>query len=226
MVGFSLFRNRIFSFSVAVAMLQSLALFAVNFLLMFYFEGIAGVPILTAAYLLLPMSIMSMSIGPYAGRLSDRVGARVVATAGLFIQAAALYMLSGITPSTSLLSVAALEAIYGVGGGMFWPANTSAIMSSSPPRRYGVASGVMNMMRNTGMVLSFIIALTAATSVLPAYIVYELFIGTLSGRLPAAMALAYLRGQGFAFMISVALLIASAAMSLVRGKHDFQAHGR
>ncbi|MFP3228779.1 MAG: MFS transporter [Nitrososphaeria archaeon] len=221
-VDFSLFRNRIFSFSVAVAMLQSLALFAVNFLLMFYFEGIAGVPILTAAYLLLPMSIMSMSIGPYAGRLSDRVGARVVATAGLLVQAAALYMLSGITPSTPLLHVAALEAIYGAGGGMFWPANTSAIMSSSPPRRYGVASGVMNMMRNTGMVLSFIMALTAAASVLPAYIVYELFIGTLSGRLPSAMALAYLRGQEFAFRISVALLIASAAMSLVRGRHYFQ----
>ncbi|MGC8772486.1 MAG: hypothetical protein ACP5RJ_03365 [Conexivisphaera sp.] len=56
--------------------------------------------------------------------------------------------------------------------------------------------------------------------------VYELFIGTLSGRLPEAMALAYLRGQAFAFTISTALLIASAAMSLVRGKHDLQAQAR
>ncbi len=225
-VDVSLFRNRVFSFSVGVAMLQSLALFAVNFLLMFYFEGIAGVPILTAAYLLLPMSVMSMMVGPYAGRLSDRVGARVIATVGLIIQALALYMLSRISPITPLLSVAALEAIYGVGGGMFWPANTSAIMSASPSRSYGVASGVMNMLRNTGMVLSFIIALSAATSVLPAHVVYELFIGTLSGRLPEAMALAYLRGQAFAFTISTALLIASAAMSLVRGKHDLQAQAR
>ena len=222
-VDVSLFRSRIFSFSVGVAMLQSLALFAVNFLLMFYFEGIAGVPILTAAYLLLPMSLMSMVVGPFAGRLSDRVGARVVATIGLAVQAAALYALSRLTPSTPLVEVAALEALYGVGGGMFWPANTSAIMSASPPRRYGVASGVMNMLRNTGMVLSFVLALSAATSVLPASVVYELFVGTLSGKLPEAMAAAYLRGQGFAFTISTALLVASAGMSLVRGKHEFQA---
>ncbi|MGC8555624.1 MAG: MFS transporter [Conexivisphaera sp.] len=224
-VDVGLFRNRVFSLSVGVAMLQSLALFAVNFLLMFYFEGIAGVPILTAAYLLLPMSAMSMIVGPFAGRLSDRVGARVVATVGLLIQAAALYMLSRISAATPLAEVAALEAVYGVGGGMFWPANTSAIMSSSPPRRYGVASGVMNMLRNTGMVLSFVLALTAATSVLPAAVVYQLFVGTLSGRLPEAMGAAYLRGQALAFDLSTALLVVSALMSLVRGKRELQMRG-
>ncbi len=224
-VDFSLFRNRLFSLSVGVAMLQSLALFAVNFLLMFYFEGIAGVPILTAAYLLLPMSIMSMTVGPLAGRLSDRVGARIVATAGLLVQAAALYFLTRLTPSTPLAYVALVEAIYGAGGGMFWPANTSAIMSSSPPRRYGVASGVMNMLRNTGMILSFVLALSAATSVLPASVVYSLFIGTLSGRLPTSMALSYLRGQSFAFAVSTALLVASAAMSSIRG-HGYAADDR
>jgi len=44
-------------------------------------------------------------------------------------------------------------------------------------------------------------ALTAATSVLPATFVYELFVGTISGRLPSAMAPAHLRGQELAFRI-------------------------
>ncbi|MFP3136936.1 MAG: hypothetical protein RXS42_01385 [Nitrososphaeria archaeon] len=46
-----------------------------------------------------------------------------------------------------------------------------------------------------------IAALTAATSVLPATFVYELFVGTISGRLPSAMAPAHLRGQELAFRI-------------------------
>lgn len=219
-VDFSMFRNRVFSLSVTVGLLQSLALFSVNYLLMFFFEGIVGLPIITAAYLILPMALMSAAVGPFAGRLSDRAGARVVGTAGLAIQAFALFLLTRITPGTSLYIVALIEAIYGVGGGMFWPANTSAIMSSSARERYGVASGIMNTFRNTGMVLSFVVALVSATSVIPAYLVYEMFVGTLTGRLSPALAGAYLAGQRFAFLISIALLVVAAVMSSVRGAEE------
>ncbi|MCL4343547.1 MAG: MFS transporter [Nitrososphaerota archaeon] len=216
-VDFSMFRNRIFSFSVTVGLLQSLALFSVNYLLMFFFEGIVGLPIITAAYLILPMALMSAAVGPFAGRLSDRVGARVVGTAGLAIQAFALLLLTQLTVSTSIYQVAFIEAIYGVGGGMFWPANTSAIMSSSSRERYGIASGIMNTFRNTGMVLSFVVALVAATSVIPAYLVYQMFVGTLYGKLSLELSGAYLGGQRFAFIISIALLVVAAVMSSARG---------
>jgi len=117
-----------------------------------------------------------------------------------------------------LLQIGIAEAIYGVGGGLFWPANTSTIMSSAPPRRYGVASGVMNTFRNTGMVMSFALSLVAATSVIPAAYVYKLFIGTLTGGLPPGMATAYLAGQSFAFEVSIALLAVAAVISMIRGK--------
>jgi hypothetical protein len=91
-------------------------------------------------------------------------------------------------------------------------------MSSAPPRQYGVASGVMNTFRNTGMVMSFALSLVAATSVIPARIVYQLFIGNLSGALPPNLATAYLAGQSFAFEVSIALLAVAAVISLVRGR--------
>jgi len=221
-IDFSMLQNRVFSLSLATAMLQSVALFSVNFLLIFYLEGIAGLPILTASYLIIPMAVTSSLIGPFAGRLSDRIGARIIASLGLMIQVAVLLMLRALTATTTLGQVAIIEAAYGVGSGLFWPANTSAIMASSPPDRYGVSSGIMNTFRNTGMVMSFALALTAVTGVIPTATVYELFIGTFSGTLAPNYASGYLSGQSYAFGISAILLIASTLFSLVRGKERRQ----
>ncbi|HYM40758.1 MAG TPA: MFS transporter [Thermoplasmata archaeon] len=218
-VDFSMFRNRVFTLSITTASIQSLALFSVDFLLVFYLEGLKGLDILTASYLIVPMAAMVAITGPFGGMLSDRIGARIVATLGLAVQALVLIFFSFyLTTTTPLVDIGIAEAIYGIGGGLFWPANTSTIMSSAPPRQYGVASGVMNTFRNTGMVLSFALSLVAATSVIPARYVYQLFIGNLSGGLPTNLAAAYLTGQSFAFEVSIALLAVAAVVSLVRGR--------
>jgi EmrB/QacA subfamily drug resistance transporter len=211
------FKNRTFTFSIISALLQSLALFSVNFLLIFYLEGIGGFSVLTASYLIVPMAVASSIVGPFAGLLTDRIGARYVASAGLAIQATVLFLLSRLTVSTPLIDVALLEAGFGVGGGLFWPANTSAIMSAAPHGRFGAASGIMNTLRNTGMVMSFALTLTALTSAIPSGLVYALFVGNFSGSLPHSAAISYLSGQSFAFEISVVLLLLCVVFSLFRG---------
>ena len=217
-VDFTFFRNRVFTLSIVTAMFQSLALFSVNFLLLFYLEGIAGLNVLIASYLIIPMALASSVVGPFAGRFSDRFGARIVASIGLLAQMVVLLMLSRLTITTTLLQVGVIEALYGVGSGLFWPANTSAIMASAPPESYGVASGIMNTFRNSGMVMSFALALTALTGAIPTYVIYQLFIGTFSGTLAPNYAAAYLSGQSFAFELSAGLLILAAVFSLARGK--------
>jgi len=222
-IDFALLRNRVFMLSLTTAMLQSLALFSVDFLLLFYLEGIAGLSVLTASYLIVPMAVALSLVGPFAGRLSDRYGARVIASLGLTIQVVVLFLLRGLTTTTPLVQIGIIEALYGIGGGLFWPANTSAIMASSPPARYGVSSGMMNTFRNTGMVMSFALTLTAITGIIPTSIIFQLFIGTFSGTLAPIYASAYLSGQRYAFGISAVLLIASVLFSLIRGKESRQA---
>ena len=100
---------------------------------------------------------------------------------------------------------------------MFWPSNTSAIISALPPRRFGVGSGVMNTLRNTGMIMSFALSLTAATSVIPASVVYSLFIGNLGARLSSSLASSYLSGQSFAFEISAFLVVIAIVFSIAAG---------
>ncbi len=60
----SLFRSRVYNFSVLAAMLQSLAMFAVDFLIVFYLQGVRGYNPLTAALLLIPLPIVSAIVGP------------------------------------------------------------------------------------------------------------------------------------------------------------------
>jgi EmrB/QacA subfamily drug resistance transporter len=224
-IDFTVFRNRVFTLSVATAALQSLALFSVNFLLVFYLEGIAGVDILTASYLIVPGAVVTAIVGPFGGVISDRFGSRVVATIGLAVQVAALLALSSLTATSTILEVAFIEAFFGLGAGLFWPANTSAIMSSSPPKMYGVASGIMNTLRNTGMVMSFGLTLVAISDVIPRDVLYQLFIGTLEGGLPHNLASEYLSGQKFAFLVSTALLTVAIVLSAIRGKaaHEIRA---
>jgi EmrB/QacA subfamily drug resistance transporter len=206
-LNFEFFRDRNFAFSVTAALLQFLAQFSVNFLLIFYLEGIDGISPLESAYLIIPFALASAAVGPVGGILSDRFGFRKISITGLALTAFALVLFSRLTTSTTLFEIAIIELISGVGLAFFWPSNTSAIMSATPPAKYGVGSGIMSTFRNTGMILSFALSLTAATSVIPASVVYSLFIGNLSGKLSSSLASAYLSGESFAFEISAALLV-------------------
>ena len=220
-----LFRNRLFSVSLVASVLQGVAIFATNFLLMIYFQGIRGTPVLHAAYLMIPLSVALAVTSPIGGRLSDRYGARVVSTVGLLIQAGALGLFSTITPATSLGTVAVYEGVLGLGGGLFFPANAAAIMAGASRRQYGVASGVMMTLRNSSMALSFALSLLALTSQLPPGTAAALFGGAFTpqiagsiGLSPAGLDSVFLDGMSTAFRVSALFVLVAAVSSALRGR--------
>ncbi len=217
-LDFEFFRNRNFTFSVVAAFLQFLAIFSVNFLLIFYFEGVSGLSALEASYLIIPFAAASAIVGPIGGALSDKVGFRAISAIGLALTGVALFLFTRLTVSTPLVEIGAIETLSGVGLAFFWPSNTSAIMSSTPPAKFGVGSGIMNTFRNTGMILSFALSLTAATSVIPPAVVYSLFIGNLSGKLSPALANSYLSGESFAFEISTGIILLGLVFASLAGR--------
>lgn len=221
---FGLFSNRLFNASLAASVLQGTAIFATNFLLMVYFQGIRGIDVLTASYLLIPWSVGVALVGPNAGRLADRYGARWLSTAGLVVQGTALYLFTTITAATPLAVVAGFEALMGIGGGLFFPANTAAIMAGVPRGRYGVGSGVMMTLRNSSVALSYAIALLALTSRLPAGLAASIFGGTFTpgeaaarGLSPSVLSASFLVGMHGAFLLAAGLVALAAVFSLLRG---------
>ncbi len=216
----SLFQNRVYNFSVLAAMLQSLAMFAVNFLIVFYLQGVRGYDPLTAALLLIPLPIVNSVVAPLSGILADRIGARVPATIGLLVQGVALaWFITRLSPVTPYWEIAAGLAVMGLGGGLFWSPNTSAAMNGAPLPRLGIASATLATLRQTGMVTSFALALAVAAGSLPMQVVMQLFVGTNIVLGSEAMQ-AFVVGIHSAFIVSAVLCLVAAGFSLVRGKED------
>jgi len=215
----SLFNNRVYNFSVLSAMIQSLALFAVNFLIVFYLQGVRGYDPLKAALLLIPLPVATSIIAPLGGNIADRIGARVPATIGLLIQGAALIWFMQLTPNTSLFNIGAGLALMGIGGGLFYPPNTSAAMNGAPKNRLGIASGTLATLRQAGMVTSFALALAVAATSLPRDVMMSLFVGT-NVTLGSAPMQAFVIGMHSAFLVSTVLVFVAAGISFVRGKED------
>jgi len=211
-----LFRSRLYDFSVLAAMLQSLAIFSVQFLIVFYLQAVRGYDPLHAAFGLLPLPIMNAIAGPIGGRISDRIGARLPASVGLLIQVIALYWLS-MTGKTSPYSHIAIGlALMGIGGGLFYSPNTSSAMSASPSDRLGVAAATLSTLRNVGMVVSFALALAVAAGSLPKDVMLKLFIGT-SIHLGSSLMTAFTEGMQAALRASIVVCLIAAGMSLIRG---------
>ncbi|HVN16769.1 MAG TPA: MFS transporter [Anaerolineales bacterium] len=215
----SLFSNRVYNFSVLSAMMQSLALFAVNFLIVFYLQGVRGFDPLKAALLLIPLPVMTSFVAPFGGNIADRIGARIPATIGLLIQGAALVWFMQLSPDTPYWQIGVGLALMGIGGGLFYPPNTSAAMNASPKNRLGIASGTLATLRQAGMVTSFALSLAVAASSLPRDVMMELFVGN-NVTLGSAPMKAFVTGMHSAFLVSTILVIIAAGISFVRGKED------
>jgi EmrB/QacA subfamily drug resistance transporter len=215
----SLFNNRVYNFSVLAAMMQALAQFAVNFLIVFYLQGVRGYDALTAALLLIPLPVLVALVAPIGGIVADRIGARVPATIGLLLQAAALLWFTQITPTTPYMVIAAGLALMGLGSGLFYPPNTSAAMNSAPPNRLGIGSATLATLRQVGMVSSFAVALAVAAGSLPRDVMMQLFVGN-NVALGSQPMQAFVIGMHSAFIVSFGLALIAALLSAVRGKED------
>jgi EmrB/QacA subfamily drug resistance transporter len=221
MLNLTLFENRRYAFSVAAATLQSLAAFAVQFLVIFYLQGVRAYSPLTAAFLILPMPVVTAILGPFSGRWSDKIGGTLPATLGLATQGIALVILMLLTPTTPYWMLGLALTLMGTGSGFFWSANTSTTMGAAPPNRLGVAAATLNTLRNVGMIFSFAIALAVTAASMPPAVEAAVFLGTVE-HLSPSISMAFTAGMSRAFLASVLICIVAILCSLVRGGGFFQ----
>ena len=153
MLDLSLFRSRVFSASVASALLNYACVYAVLFVLPFLLIDGRGLSAQQAGLVLTAQPIVMAIVAPLSGSLSDRVGSRGPATLGMLLLTAGLVCLGLLVPHGALGAIAAALALVGLGVGMFVSPNNSALMGAAPRHRQGIASGVLATARNVGMVL-------------------------------------------------------------------------
>lgn len=216
LLDLSLLRRRIFTASVFAAFFQALASFAVLFLVIMYLQGPRGLSPWNASLLLIPGYVLGGLIAPFAGRLSDRMGARVIASVGLVLQAGGIVVYSFLGLTTSIYVVIIGSVMNGAGSSTFFPANNSAVMASAPPRAYGVSAGLLRTLSNLGMVASFAVALLIASVSIPRQLAFEIFLGV--GGIHGQLAAAFVDGMHSALLASISLLVVALFLSIIRGK--------
>lgn len=162
LVPIDLIHNRNFSVMSLVAMAIGFSMTGLFFPLVIFLQSVLGMSALHAGLTAAPMSLVSMVIAPFSGRLADRIGGKYILLAGvtLFATGIGTIMFASTATATALTLMPGL-LIAGLGLGLtFAPMQTMAMMDV-PPAMAGAASGVNNTMRQLGAVIG-----TAATGAL------------------------------------------------------------
>ena len=166
MLDLSLFARAAFAGATASAVINYVCVYGILFLVPFYLIEGRGLGPARAGLLLTSQPLVMMFVAPLAGTMSDRIGTRIPAVAGMTLLAIGLFLLSHLGPATPLAHVAAALAVCGLGTGIFIAPNNSALMGAAPPNRQGIAAGVLATARNAGMVLGVGLAGAILTTVL------------------------------------------------------------
>lgn len=146
--------NTVFALSNLAALINYSATFAVSFLLSLYLQYIKGFSPQNAGLVLVAAPVIQAIFSPLAGRLSDKIEPRIVASAGMGFTVVGLIFFIFLDQTTSLWFIIAGLIILGFGFALFSSPNTNAVMSSVEKRFYGVASATLSTMRQIGMTFS------------------------------------------------------------------------
>ncbi len=200
------FYNAAFAFSNLAALINYSATFAVTFLMSLYLQYIKGLTPQHAGLILVSQPLIMAAFSPLAGRLSDRIEPRVVASIGMGFTAAGLYLFTFLDRATHLGFIVIGLVLLGFGFALFSSPNTNAVMSSIEKRFYGVGSATLGTMRLTGQMLSMGIAM----------VIFALHIG--SARITPEYYPLFLASLKTGFIIFSSLCFGGIFASLARGK--------
>jgi EmrB/QacA subfamily drug resistance transporter len=197
-------KNRVFLFSNMAALVNYGATFAVTFFLSLYLQYIDGFSPEHTGMILVVQPVVMALVSPAAGRLSDRIEAGKIASAGMGLSALSLFLLTFTGSGTPLPAFLGILVILGIGLGLFSSPNTNAIMGSVERCYYGVASGTLGTMRLAGQMLSMGIAM----------MVLAIFVGNV--QITPDLYPAFLEGMKICMIIFAVMCTTGIFFSLVR----------
>ena len=198
-------RNRTLALSNLAALINYSATAAVGFLLSLYLQYNRLLGPQAAGLVLVAQPVLQALLSPVAGRLSDRVQPRVVASIGMSMTVVGLALFAFLSAESPLVLVVLNLAWLGVSFALFSSPNTNAVMSAVDRRAYGVAAGTLATMRTLGQMFSLGIAM----------LLFSVFVG--DAAIGPTNALRFLMAARVACGIFSALCLVGVFASCARG---------
>ncbi|MGC1413405.1 MAG: MFS transporter [Acetobacteraceae bacterium] len=149
-VPLGFFRNSTFSASTLVGLVINLTLYGTIFLLGLYLQQTLGYSPTIAGFAFLPLPIVLGMANVAAGIIGYRFGLRIPMALGLVIAGIGYGLLARLSATTHYASLLPGLVVIPLGVGLSVPLMTSALLAPVPRSRSGVASGVLNTVRQAG----------------------------------------------------------------------------
>ena len=151
LIGLEIFRNKQFVASIGAQLAAFGGTSGVFVLIPFYLEEVRGLdPEHVGLYLVIVPVIMFV-FAPLAGKVSDRIGFRLLTTVGMTTTGLSLWLLSRLEAGTEGWYIVLCLGVAGAGAGLFSTPNSSAMMGAVDASRRATASSILATTRNVGM---------------------------------------------------------------------------
>jgi len=149
--------NRVFTFSCLASFIIYTAVFANVVLISLYLQYLKGISASFTGVIMMTQPMTMAIFSPLAGRLSDHIEPRVIATIGMFMTGLGLLMLANLSETSMMLYIVSALFVTGLGFSLFSSPNANAIMGVVEKRYYGSATGSLATMRILGQMSSMVI---------------------------------------------------------------------
>ena len=154
LVPFALFRDRNYSVVNWVSGVLAVGMMGIFIPLTIYLQSVLGFSALKAGLTMAPASLVSMFVAPVAGRMTDKIGGKFILMSGLILFGAGMGWIALIAqPDSSWLVFVAPLIVAGLGMGCIFAPMVTVAMRDIEPRMAGAASGVLNTIRQVGLVI-------------------------------------------------------------------------
>ncbi len=152
-VDLRLFRNRVFTSGNLSLVFMFFAVSSCTFLVPFYLIDALHRTAWHTGMILSVISATTLVVAPLSGWLSDRIGSRLLCTAGMAIVCLALLSISRLDARSDGADVVLRLFLFGLGSGLFQSPNNSAIIGAAPRSKLGTAAAMIATIRQVGISL-------------------------------------------------------------------------
>jgi EmrB/QacA subfamily drug resistance transporter len=154
LVPFAVFRDRNYSVVNWVSGVLAIGMMGIFLPLTIYFQSVLGFSALKAGLVMAPASVVSMFVAPVAGKTTDKIGGKYILMSGLILFGAGMGWLAlAAQPNSGWLVFLAPLIVAGLGLGCIFAPMVTVAMRNIDPRMAGAASGVLNTVRQVGLVI-------------------------------------------------------------------------
>lgn len=201
-VDLTLFKNWTFSSSIISSLISFITMYSPTVLIPFYYQRVLGFSTQKSGLYMMAFPIAMALISPFSGALSDKIGAVILTTSGLILNAIGLVLLANTTLNTPVYMILIYMSLMGLALGLFQSPNNSCIMGSAPKNKLGASNGITQLVKNLGMVIG--IAFSVA------------LFSTLMGNATANYGARFIQSTKIVYYIAAVLSLIGAVISGIR----------